>query len=480
VFKKVGITILLSSLLAACNIDPDNKTDGNPQAKSTLINLTASRAGTSGDIVDINNDGKMDLIVGAPEAKPSINKSGAALIYLDYENNPADTINSYLSGEGDGDYYGFSYSDLGDVNGDGISDYAVGAINAEGHAPISGAAYVYQGGEYPPQLLAKLNGENAFDKFGYALTGGDVNGDGISDVIATAPFTFHEEFQAGAVYVYFGGTEFSDEPDIVIQGDKINASVGKAVATGDVNGDGIADILMDGHAKVFIYYGGTDLKTRIENNMTPDVKIRSDGCCHGGSGFGYTIAYAGDIDNDGFGDIFIGNPNRSSPTVYDNAGSFYIFKGGDDLPKEFFEDEAEHRIVKVASTTPNDRFASSVKVLPDIDGNGVIDFIVGAKWANSGDDGKLLITGNVYLFHGENLLVEDSSIQLTVANAAMAFPQEKASAEYGSFVASDSHNIFAGSPGSNKHDGGVVLKSLHHDGSSVVIANADDSDHGHH
>jgi len=478
-YKRISSTILLSSLVFACTTDPNNNEEGNPQAKSSLINLTASRAGVSGDIADFNNDGKMDLIVGAPEAKPSSNKSGAALIYLDYENNPADTIDDYLAGEGDGDYFGFSYSNLGDVDGDNISDYAIGAINAEGHAPISGSAYVYKGGEYPPQLLVKLKGENTFDKLGYALTGGDVNGDGIGDIISTAPFTFHEEFQAGAVYVFFGGEKLSDQPDIIIQGDKINASVGKAVATGDVNGDGFADIIMDGHAKVFIYYGGTDIKSRIENDMTPDVKIRSDGCCHGGSGFGYTIAYAGDVDGDGFGDIFVGNPNRSSAAVYDNAGSFYIFKGGDDLPSEFFEDVAERRIVKVASTIPNDRFASSVKVLPDIDGNGVIDFLVGAKWANGGIDGTTEITGNVYLFHGEDLLIEDSSIQLSVANAAMAFPQDKASAEYGAFVASDSHNIFAGMPGANKHDGGAVLKSLHNGGSDVVIVQLDESEHDH-
>ena len=473
-YKKIGVTILLTTLVAACNSDSTDEDDGNPQAKTAVINLTTSRVGASGDIVDLNNDGKMDLIVGAPEAKPSSEKTGAALIYLDYKNNPATTVDSYLTGESDGDYYGFSYADIGDVNGDDINDYALGAINAEGDAVISGAAYVYEGGAYPPRLLAKLNGENAFDKFGFAITGGDVNGDGISDAIVTAPYTFHDEFQAGAVYVYFGGSDFSDKPDVVIQGDKINASVGKAVATGDVNGDGIADILMDGHAKVFIYYGGADLKTRIENDMTPDVKIRSDGCCHGGSGFGYTIAYPGDVDGDGFGDIVIGNPRRSAATVYDNAGSFYIFKGGDDLPSEFFESVVERRIVKIASSVANDRFAESVKVLPDVDGNGTVDFLIGAKWA---DNGESLITGNVYLFHGEDLRVDDPSVELTVSAANKAFPQNKSSAEYGSFVASDAQSVFVGSPGSNKHDGSVELKDLLNGGSDVIVAQHDHSEH---
>ncbi len=474
-YKQVSVSILLSSLIVACNSDSSNE-DGNPLAKSSVINLTTSRTGTSGDIIDINADGKMDLIVGAPEAKPSSEKSGAALIYLDYANNPAATINSYLPGENAGDYYGFSFANLGDVNGDTIDDFAIGAINAEGQASISGAVYVYQGGKNPPNLLAKLKGENSFDKFGFAISGGDVNGDGINDAIVTAPYTFHEEFQAGAVYVFFGGATLSDQPDVIIQGDKINASVGKAVDTGDVNGDGIADIIMDGHAKVFIYYGGTNLKTKIETDPTPDVKIRSDGGAHGGSGFGYTIAFAGDMNGDGFGDIIVGNPRRSAPTVYDNTGSFYIFKGGDDLPSEYFEDNIDYRLVKVVGATANDKFASSIKVLPDVDGNGTHDILVGAKWADGGADGKSLITGNVYLFHGEDLLVEDATKELTVAEAVKAFPQNISSAEYGAFVASDEHSVFAGSPGSNKHDGGVALNDLH-GGSDVVIADHDHESH---
>jgi len=466
-YKKLSLSILMASLVVACNSDSED--DGNPEAKSSVINLTTSRTGTSGDIIDVNGDGKLDLIVGAPEAKPTSSKSGAALIYLDYQNNPANDISTYLSGEGEGDYYGFSFANLGDVNGDDVADFAVGAINAEGQAGISGAAYVYQGGENPPKLLTKLNGENAFDKFGFALAGGDVNGDGVNDVIVTAPYTFHEEFQAGAVYVYFGGTGLNDTPDVIIQGDKVNASVGMAVATGDVNGDGVADIIMDGHAKVYIYYGGTDLKTRIEADPTPNVNIRSDSGRHGGSGFGYSLAYAGDMDGDGFGDIVVGNPRRSAPSIYDNAGSLYVFKGGDDLPAEYFEDNADYRLVKVVGASVDDKFASSIKVVPDVDGNGKADIIVGAKWADGGSDGEALITGNVYLFHGEDMMVEDSSVELTVANAAMAFPQEVHSAEYGAFVASDDHSVFAGAPGANKHDGGVELKDLH-SGSDVKIA----------
>ena len=136
--------------------------------------------------------------------------------------------------------------------------------------------------------------------------------------------------------------------------------------------------------------------------------------------------------------------------------------------------------MKVASSIANDRFAYSVKVIPDTDGNGTVDFLVGAKWANTSPERDGLITGNVYLFHGEDLLVEDSSVELSVSVASKAFPQNSVSAEYGAFVASDGQTVFAGAPGSNKHDGSVELKDLRADGSEVVIAEHDHSEHEHH
>ena len=476
---------LLSITLVACGGGTEN--DGNPNANKQSINLDTSRLGSSGGFIDINSDGFSDAIIGAPEAVSSVNKTGAAVVFLGSEDGLSSTVSSAMAGESNGDFFGFSFANVGDVNEDGKDDFAIGAINAEGDAGISGAAYVYKGGAVPPEMLLKLNGEEAFDKFGYAIAGGDVNGDGINDILVSSPYTFTEDYQSGSVNVYFGGKDIDSKADIIIKGDKVNASIGLAIATGDVNGDDIDDIILDGHSKVFVYYGGADLKANIEKDPTPNVKIRSDSGRHGGSGFGWAIAYAGDINGDGFGDIAIGNPRRSIPSTSDNRGSFYIFKGGDNLPAEYFEDAADQRLVKIVGGQVNDHFANSIAVIDDVNGGGVQDFLIGADWADSGSEEDERITGNVYLFHGEDLTPADPSVSLDIGAAIKNYPIKKNSAEFGKFVAADKGSLLSGISGAEKHNGGIMLKNIN-SGSDEKVFNLNittpvaegHEDHSHH
>ena len=479
------IPVALVVALSACGGGSDN--DGNPNADQLSINLDTSRLGASGGFIDINADGFADAIIGAPEATSSVNKTGAAVLFLGSEDGLSNTIDAAMAGEGNGDFFGFSYANVGDVNDDDKDDFVIGAINAEGDAGISGAAYVYKGGEFPPEMLLKLNGQESFDKFGYAIAGGDVNDDGVNDILVSSPYTFTEDFQSGSVNIYFGGKEIDNKPDVIIKGDKVNASVGIAIATGDVNGDGVDDIIMDGHAKVFIYYGGKTLKENIAADPTPNVKIRSDGGAHGGSGFGYTLAYVGDVNNDEIGDFAIGNPRRSNPSTYDNRGSFYIFKGGKNLPKEYFEDDAEQRIVKIIGGQADDHFASAITLTKDVNGGGKKDLLIGADWADSGTEEDERITGNVYLFHTEELVVADPLVELNVGDAAKNYPIKQNSAEYGKFVAADNDSMLSGASGSEKHNGGVMLKNIN-SGSDEKVYNLNDAapvadgheDHSHH
>ncbi|MDH5232500.1 MAG: integrin alpha [Gammaproteobacteria bacterium] len=451
-------------LLVGCGAG--SKDDGNPNAGSGVINFKTSRIGSAGGFVDVNNDGNQDLIIGAPEAQGGEHKTGVATVMLAEGDTIRQHIYTTLSGEKKGDFFGYTIANLGDVNGDDKEDFAIGAINAEGEAGISGAVYVYQGSEHGPVLISKLKGEEAFSKFGFSIAGGDLNNDGINDVVVSAPYTFSQEFQAGAVYIYFGGHHLSHEADVVIKGDKVNASVGFALATGDVNGDNIDDLIMDGHSKVFIYYGGADIKTRIAENMTPNVNIRSDAGAHGGSGFGWSLAYAGDVDGDGFGDIAVGNPRRSSPSVYDSAGSFYIFRGGDNLPAEFFEDDATHRLVKIVGSSNDDHLGSAIVNIGDVNDDQKPDFLVGANWANAGADGKATIAGVVYLFHSDKLNVADASHDQSVLLATHAYSLEQSSAEFGTTIAAKGETLFSGAPGAHKHDGGFAVVSIH-DGGKV-------------
>ena len=185
-------------------------------------------------------------------------------------------------------------------------------------------------------LVVNSKGDNALDRFGWDISSGDVNADGIRDIIVAAPYTFTDEagYQSGAVYVYFGGSTLSATPDVKITGISLNSGIGLALEAGDINGDTVADLFASGGGKlgprVMVFYGGTDFKTRVASATAADVAFTT-----GNSGFGDAMAYLGDVDGDGIGDIPIGSPKYStygSTALYDTNGAVDIFKGSATLP----------------------------------------------------------------------------------------------------------------------------------------------------
>ena len=149
----------------------------------------------------------------------------------------------------------------GDVNGDGITDLIIGLRYTNSSAG-AGSAYVVFGtrsGFPNPLPLASLTGSNGFrldgqlagDAAGYSIAAGDVNGDGIADIIVGAPFA---NFSSGASYVVFGHggswpaamplASLDGTNGFRLDGTNPNDISGFAVAAGDVNGDGRADVIV--------------------------------------------------------------------------------------------------------------------------------------------------------------------------------------------------------------------------------------------
>ena len=441
--------LLLCAIIVICGYGCSDSNGGSSSTSDPDIVLAESRFGTSGGFVDVNGDGIEDLVVGAPEASGSP-KKGAVLAYF----GTADGISTSASwdwmGEQKGDNLGFSFAKLGDVDGDGIADFAAGAIYAEGNSPLSGVVYVYQGGQDSPELLARLNGDQAHDRFGYAIAGADLNDDGYNDIIISALHARGNAIQSGIVYIFFGGTEIAISPDVALKGDHANHGMGFCLDTGDINGDGISDLFVGGGDSVLIYYGRDNFAEHFAAVSDPDVTISGKSAAgggHSGSGFGDYVTFIGDVNDDGFGDVVIANPKRTGPDVYDNIGSVYIFGGAADLPTEFYESDPSYKLAKINGDSTGDRFGSSIAVVDDVNGGGKPDILIGAPWATGGKSNTTPVAGKIYLFYTENLLGNpgedlDTSIAAKVYKAA-----DTPMSEYSKTLkASADGKFFAGAP----------------------------------
>ena len=205
-----------------------------------LFGVSVSGAG------DVNDDGKADFIVGAHGDDPAGggNDAGSAYVF-----SGADGSLLYqVSGDTGGDRFGISVSGAGDVSGDGRADFIVGAYQDDpaGGGNNAGSAYVYSGAD--GSLLYQVSGDTAIDFFGYSVSGaGNVNGDGKADFIVGARFDdpVGGGNDAGSTYVFSGAGG-----SLLYQriGDTAGDSFGFSVSgAGDVNGDGKADFIVGAH-----------------------------------------------------------------------------------------------------------------------------------------------------------------------------------------------------------------------------------------
>jgi len=276
------------------------------EAGADIFGLSIASAG------DVNGDGYCDAIVGASYNDAGGENTGRAYIYfggISMDNIP-DVI---ITGSVVGDCLGLSVDSAGDVNADGFSDVIATTYYADSNA---GRAYIYYGGSSMDDVADIIfYGENANDNFGLAVAhAGDVNCDGYSDVIIGAgPYN-----NVGRAYIYFGGLSMNSVPDIIMTGSIANGSFGINVSSaGDVNADGFSDVVVGAISAdyAYIFYGGSSM------NNSVDLMLAS------GSGdyYGYSVASIGDVNNDGYSDILIGAPYNDASGL--NAGKAYIYYG---------------------------------------------------------------------------------------------------------------------------------------------------------
>ncbi len=290
---------------------------------------------------DIDGDGYDDILVGAYGNDSAGSMSGAAYLVLgpmsgEFSLSEADVK---LEGENSYDMSSYYLAGGGDLNGDGHPDLLIGAQGNDSAAEDAGAVYVQLGPMSADASLssahARIQGESAFDYAGNQLSwAGDVNADGYDDILVAAHLEDSAGENAGAAYLVLGplsaGGDISlSQADAKLLGEAAGDSAGRAVASaGDVNVDGFDDILVgaNGHDGVNADMGSAYLLlgpvTGQLHLRDAQVKMRGEAS---DDNTGAALAWAGDMDADGYGDFIISAFFESSNA--NEAGAVYLMLG---------------------------------------------------------------------------------------------------------------------------------------------------------
>jgi len=420
---------------------------------------------------DLNNDGLSDLIIGYPfngGPNGARTNGGAVFILFSRPNEPLRGVRDLAANRPDviiygadaGDLLGFSLA-VGNINGDAYPDVIVGAPQADGpdnSRTNVGEVYVFFGGPSLASTAVRdlrtssadvtifgwggLPNTPSPDQMGTALAAGDVNGDGLADIVVGAPGVSGPDGkrdQAGAVYVFFGapglvsgtvkdvGSSPASGPqgvDILIYGQalvisipglptfRLGESLGTTVAVGDIDGNRIGDIVTGGpqfsttnetlKGQVYVVFGKTNpdrvRDTRSSNRAGPQPDFIIQGKT-AGSLLGNPLA-VGDVNGDRFDDIVIGSAIGSGPTLNRfGAGEVYVILGSDkargtrDLGKKGQEQD-----ITIFGADPGDSLGFRVAT-GDFTGDGTADILVSAPTAD-GPNGERDGAGEVYVIAG--------------------------------------------------------------------------------
>ena len=340
---------------------------------------------------DVNGDGYADVIVGSPLFKNGQRDEGVSYLYMGSAAGLSTTPvwtgeNNQMSAS-----FGFSVAAAGDVDGDGFGDVIVGSNMYENGQNAEGRAYVFLGSAGGPATVPGWTVESNQDGalFGQSVaTAGDVNGDGYSDVLVSAPQFDGGQTNEGRAFVFLGSpTGLTTSPAWTAESDQADAQFGYSVSSaGDTNGDGYGDVIVG----AYLYDNGQSNEGRAYVFLgsasglspTPVWTVESNQV---GAQFGSSVAGAGDVNGDGYGDVIVG------AFSYDNGqadeGRAFVYLGSASGPESTAAWTAESNQAGAA-------FGAPVASAGDVNGDGYSDVIVGA-WLYG-------VFGRAYVFMGSS------------------------------------------------------------------------------
>lgn len=400
------------ALVAAPYVDVDAGYDGVVYLLSGPLagDLDAADAirleGSGGERVQVvagagdpDGDGFVDVLVATPYNDEAGEQNGRAYLLT----GPI-TASTALGGAAhawgglaEGDNAGSAAAGVGDVDGDGLDDLLVGAMRADAAGESAGSAYLVAG---PPsdteslsQARATLHGAQAGEWAGYAVAGaGDVDGDGLHDLLVGAPYHDGSHQGAGRAYLVLGpvsGVRSLEDAHGVLEGEQASAIAGCTVAgAGDTDGDGLDDIAVGSYlynqaptgqnGRVYLLRGPVSTGASLSTAHATITGDDQDECA------GFSLS-SGDVDGDGISDLLVGAHQQSDVTSFNGAAA--LFHGP--LTGQAALSDAD---ATLRGEDPCDYAGWSVSATGDVNADGLADVLVGAPgWGEDPSDGGLAV-----------------------------------------------------------------------------------------
>ena len=365
-----------------------------------LLSPNEETGGGFGDAVaavpDADGDGFSDVLIAAAQEDPDSSPDGAGRAYLYSGASGVLLFELRSPNEQTGGRFGRSVAGVPDTDGDGRGDLLIGADREDpgGSPSRAGRAYLFSGATGALLFELQSPNEESNGDFGYLVAGvPDANGDGRGDLLITAPFeeTGSSPTSAGRAYLFSGATGAllhelqspNEEPDGRFGSNDV-------AGVPDTNGDERGDLLVTARledpgtsptnaGRAYLFSGATG--TLLHELQSPNEEAEGR--------FGFAAAGVPDADGDGRGDLLIGARFEDPGVSPSDAGRGYLFSGATGLL--LFELQS-----------PNEEsggyFGQSVASVPDVDGDGRGDLLVGASREDPGTSPQ--DAGRAYLFSG--------------------------------------------------------------------------------
>ncbi|MGQ0552788.1 MAG: hypothetical protein ACT4PU_06165 [Planctomycetota bacterium] len=307
-------------------------------------------------IHDVDGDDVRDVLIGVIQVPVFGGVDGPG--YVSLFSGATGSLIRRFDGAATLDFYGCSIAVVGDLDADGINEFAIGARKHDTNATDAGMLEIRSG--VTLEVLYTFYGSAVEDHLGHAVAdAGDVDADGTSDIIVGMPSEYGWP-HGGRARVYSGATggllhEFA--------GGQYDAFLGHAVdSAGDLDGDGHADVLvgMPGKNRAFVYSGATGA-----------VLLQLAGKTS--SEFGAAVAGLDDVNGDDIRDLLISAPGDDTPSSVngDNTGSVFVVSGANGAV-----------LMKLFGKPHDRRFGAALDASGDFDDDGVNDVVIGAPESN--------------------------------------------------------------------------------------------------